>query len=59
MKITFETLKQVAQERECHVQRMYGGYEWWRDDDHSVVAWCKTIQETYDELLGESLKGGN
>jgi hypothetical protein len=53
MRITFQVLKKVAQERDCQVERQRGGFEWYRNDDHSVVAWCKTMEETYNELLSE------
>lgn len=57
MRITFKFLKEFALSKGIYVEKARCGgrnvYEWWKQNDHSTVGVCDTIEEAYREIYWE------
>lgn len=50
----FDTLAQFARERGYTVERTSKRtIEWWRNDDHSMIGVCSSVQEAHDEIFND------
>ena len=50
---TLKQLKAYASGNHCQVEKRGHIYEWWRDNNHSIVGVCTTIKECADEIYNE------
>jgi hypothetical protein len=53
MMTQFEKLKDFACQCNCTVEKTRRNYEWWRNNDHSIVGVCRTIKECSNEIYSE------
>lgn len=49
--MTLKKLEEFARENGYTVEKTKSRtYEWYRNNDHSIVGVCESVQETYDEI---------
>lgn len=53
MRTQFEKLENLAYRCNCTVEKTGRNYEWWRNNNHSIVGVCRTIKECVSEIYSE------
>ena len=50
MKFSFKSLQKLATNLDYTVERVGRVYQWWDNNDHSIVGECRTIVECATEI---------